>query len=284
MKIRSLLIIFATLLPLCISCSSEEDIDQFSGNYKGNVVMNADYFKNLVVLNREVSVVPENKNLRVTLNDVSFGAMRGDFTANMKIESVSDKIFRLSSAGGVATLTMGGDVGTTDYSCNVMGSLTTIGNTNNLNLIFSMPDVMGGMKVEFSQGDVPVVAALEKSYSGEAVAIAGDFQQEIVSPTEILEIVEEDRDNAGHHTFAVQMKSERFGNFTAKTGNVAQDNNIYTFTGSGECELNMPEAPVGTYKLALAGTVNLNEPEKTEIAFTIEDVLNTLTVKFYNIP
>lgn len=286
MKFRSLLLIFAALLPLCISCSDDAEVNNFTGDYKGYVVLNANYFKNLIVFDRTVTISPDKNDAYITLDNVNFGAMKGSFSAKLKVESVNDKIFRLSG-DGVATLTMGGAMGagaeTKEYNCNVLGSVTSIGNKN-LNLVFSMPDVMGGMKVEFSQGDVPDVEALVRAYSGEAIAVADEFPQGITSPKELLEITEEERDNAGNHVFLVSMQSAKFGKFSAKTAKVLHDKDIYTFTGTGECELNMEEAPAGKYKVQLSGTVNLREPAKTEIVFTMPEVLNSLTVRFFNIP
>lgn len=285
MKIRSLFILFAAMLPMCISCSDDAEVNQFTGDYNGYAVLNANYFKNLIVLNRTVTISPEKNDARITLDNVNFGAMNGSFTAKVKVESVNDKIFRLSG-DGVATLTMGGAMGapaeTKEYQCSVIGSLTNIGEKE-LNLIFSMPDVMGGMKVEFSQGDVPEAEALVRAYSGEAVAVAADFPQGITSPKEILEITEGERDSAGNHTFLVNMQSAQFGKFSAKTGKVLHSDNVYTFTGTGECELIM-DAATGKYKVQLSGTVDLNNPEKTEVAFTVPEVLNGLTVRFYNMP
>lgn len=275
MKLKSLFLMCLAALSF-VSCSDDNvSPEVFSGAYNGYAIANAKYFTNLVTTNRTVTLSEMSSGkVKAVFSDVVFGTFSGNFEAELDIEEVNNKIYRLSGSGK-AILSMGnGSEG--EYDCTVIGAITDF-NDKMLTLIFTMPTVMNGMKVEFGQGEVPVVEALVRNYSGYATALASDIN--LVTDHEILSIT---RDSLNNEAFVVKMNSSKLGNFTATTKTAISENNVFQITGSGTVELNIEGTPDAKQNLDMTGKIDLNDLDKSEISFVIPTVKNGLTVKFYN--
>lgn len=144
-KFLSLLTILITLA----SCSSDDEpknlAENATGNYTGYTVASCNYFSNMVSTDQTVKLTSTELN-KVNISYES--DMWGTITINGA--DLSGDEGNLSIKGsGKSQMSHAGN--TSEYDCTVEGTL--IG--KDLSLTFSCPQVMGGLKIGFKQGDMP---------------------------------------------------------------------------------------------------------------------------------
>ncbi len=142
------------LLPLSIliaSCSDDDEpvvnlATDAIGTYQGYAIASCPYFDDMVNTRQSVTIT-STKTDRVNIRYQS--DTWGSFTVtDAKLAGNKGNIAITGS--GKSVMGMSGNT-PKEYDCTVEGSL----NGSDLNLTFICPTVMGGLKIEFKQGDAP---------------------------------------------------------------------------------------------------------------------------------
>lgn len=141
-----------TLLVMATSCGDDKDAPvniaaEVSGTYTGYTLASCSYFQGDLSVGQKV-IVTESGNtgkVNISYTSESWGAV-----------SVRDAIVAEEGTGylvnGQGVWAMGMNGNTKQYDCVVTGRVTPSATM----FIFSCPSVMGGLRVEFNEGEVPL--------------------------------------------------------------------------------------------------------------------------------
>lgn len=118
-----------------------------AGSYKGWTEASCAYFEGM-------QATDQNLSLTANADDTFTLAYTSDSWGEFSFESLS-----VTSANGIYTLSgegvtmMGMDGNISEYPCTVTGSIDA--NKENVNFTFTVPGVMGGLTITFTQGEAP---------------------------------------------------------------------------------------------------------------------------------
>ncbi len=256
----------------CASCSSDDDSPvEFAGNvqgtYKGYSEVSSAYFSNQYSVGQELTV---NKIDGNTVSVSYASSSLGHFTIPEAKVTSSGSSYTISGTGSTE-MGMNGRPSAT-YDCSLSASVDKSGEQV---FVFSIPAVMGGTKVTFTQGDLPdrlykfMVAG---SYDGYIVAKCAYFDG-MITPELTLVINANDDNSVG-----IKLESGSMGDFTIEKASVTCDGNMFKFSGSGQAEMGMGDN-TKSYACTVSGTVSAGGEVSCE--FSIPSVMGGMTVTFH---
>lgn len=146
------LVAVSAALASCSDSNSDEPAinaaEAIAGVYDGYTVASSQYFGDMVAMDQKVTVVAVSADrASVSCNSDTWGAITITDAAVVATEGGAYAI----SGTGVSVMGMQGQT-SKEYTCNMSGTVDVSGNAE---FIFSCPQVMGGLTVEFHSGDMP---------------------------------------------------------------------------------------------------------------------------------
>lgn len=262
-KFLSLLTILITLA----SCSSDDEpknlAENAAGNYTGYTVASCSYFSNMVSTNQTVKLTSTELNkVNISYASDTWG------TITINGADLSGDEGNLSIKGsGKSQMSHAGN--TSEYDCTVEGTL--IG--KDLSLTFSCPQVMGGLKIEFKQGDVPADIIVPGTYSGYTEAKSAYFSGMMADDQKI--VITRNEDN----TYKVVYSSDSWGEFAIDAATVQSTTDAFTIKGDGTTQMGM-NGNVNDYACSIDGTIDISKENPT-FTFTVPAVMGGLSIVFH---
>lgn len=254
------------------SCSSDDDdvivnpAQEVTGSYKGYAVVSSTYFKNMVAPGETVTIT-ETTSGKVAVKYVSTQWGTVEIPAATVGEKGNDYLL-----SGTGTSVMGMNGNSKEYACELNGTVTK----GVADLTFSCPAVMGGLTINFMQGDIPADIVVPGTYEGYSKAVAQYFPQGMLSDDQALTITAE-KDG----TYTVNYTSSSFGTFTITgvTATSANGGEKFTLAGEGKTVMGMDESSAKEYACTFTGSVDAAK-EAPEFTFKVPAVMGGLTISF----
>lgn len=252
------------------SCSGDDEPANLSekvvGNYEGYAVASCQYFSNQVSADQKLTIIPSEIN-KV---DISYVSLTWG-TITIEGASLSEANGSIAISGSGKSLMGHAGSEAKEYECNVAGTL----NSGNIELTFSCPAIMGGLNIEFKQGEIPAEIVLPGNYTGYVEAKSAYFSGMYEDNQKIT--VAKNSDD----TYKVSYVSESFGEFSIDNATVSYNkkNGKFELTGEGTTKMGMG-GNVKDYACTLSGGV---DPEKNDpvFTFTVPTVMGGLTIEFH---
>lgn len=252
------------------SCSDSNDDEpanaaaEVAGSYQGYSVANARYFQNMVAADETVTVTAGTSTDEVAVRFVSdtFGTI---IIPAAKVAGGSGS-YTLSGAG---TAEMGMEGNKSEYVCSMTGTIS--GGRGEFK--FSCPAVMGGLTIEFKQGEVPASLIVPGSYNGWTEAKSAYFDG-MTADSQTITVTQ----NADG-TYKVAYTSDTWGEFSFDSVTATSESgNIFKIAGTGTCKMGM-EGNLKDYQCTIEGSIDVSK-EAPEFTIKVPAVMGGLTIVF----
>lgn len=264
LKILSLLMALMTL----VACSSNDEPTNLAestvGSYSGYTVASCGYFSNMIASNQDVTISSSELNkVNISYHSDTWGTI----TINGADLSGSEGNVRITGTGKSVMAHAGNSA--KEYDCTVDGSL--IGKT--LTITFSCPTVMGGLNIEFKQGDIPAEIVIPGTYSGYTEAKSAYFSGMMADDQTI--VITKNSDD----TYKVVYSSDTWGEFVIEKAIAKYESDKFNISGSGTTQMGM-NGNVKDYDCSLEGAID-PEKENPTFTFSVPTVMGGLTIVFH---
>lgn len=249
------------------SCSSDDQPTNLAaeaiGDYAGYTVASCNYFSGMVASDQNVTITSSEVNkANISYQSSTWGTITIDGAVltgsegNVQISGTGKSV--MGHAGSAAN----------EYECTVVGALVG----KSLQLTFSCPAVMGGLKIEFKQGEIPAEIVVPGTYSGYTEAKSTYFSGMMADNQDI--VVAKNADN----TYKIDYVSDTWGTFTIENAAAAYADGVFTLKGDGVTKMGM-DGNLKDYDCTVEATI---DPEKEEpvFTFTVPSVMGGLTITF----
>lgn len=268
------LIPILTVLMLTAACSDKDEVvmDNLSkfviGNYEGYTSASSAYFSGMMNAGQQMIVAEGSADNKVNIQYIS--PTWGSITA-------TDATVIKNEGGYVITGTglwsMGHNGRVSDYDCTVIGNVKT-GETK---FVFSSPSVMGGLKVEFTEGEIPASLIIPGVYNGWIDASCGYFQG-ITAENQEIRISNKD------NVYNLYYESDTWGTFTIEDIKFIYSEGVFTISGDGKCKMGM-NGNLTDYPCTLSGCIDV-EKSNPSFCLNVPAVMGGLSITFRagNIP
>lgn len=159
----SFLFLITALITSFSACSSDDDsetpaVNDIAGTYTGYSNGACAYFSSQVGQDESVTIAANaDGTANLTYNSTTWGATT---IQNVKVTRTSSGY----SLAGSGVYPMGHGGATNDYDCALTGSISADKKT--CSVIFSLPEVMGGLTITFQNGEAPIALIVAGTYSG----------------------------------------------------------------------------------------------------------------------
>lgn len=258
-----LMIIFALT-----SCSNDDDpvnlADGIVGTYTGYTNASSNYFSGMVSDNQTVTITSSELN-KANISYVS--DTWGTITINNAELSGTDGNLRISGSGK-SVMSHAGN--TQEYDCTVAGKLTG----KDLELTFTCPAVMGGLKIVFKQGEIPTDIVAPGTYKGYTEAKSAYFSGMMADDQQI--VITQNDDN----TYKVSYVSDTWGEFMIENAAATYENGTFVIKGDGTTKMGM-EGNLKDYACSLEGTIDPSKEDPT-FTFSVPSVMGGLSIVFHS--
>ncbi|MDE6527967.1 MAG: calycin-like domain-containing protein, partial [Muribaculaceae bacterium] len=252
------------------SCSENNNNDpaeetaDVAGSYPGYTVASSRMFQNMVTPDENLQVtVASNGAVTVSLESESWG----DILIENAGLTYSDNGYTLTGTGN-ATMGMGDSK--KDYTCELSGRIA-----NRLaQMQFSCPQVMGGLTIEFRQGDIPASLVLPGTYSGYTKASFQYAPEGITANSQTITIAATESGK-----FSISYVSDTWGSFEIPEAEASYENGAFKLQGTGTTMMGMGTT-VSEYNCNMEGTIDVAK-ENPSITFTVPAVMGGLTIEFF---
>lgn len=266
MKRLNILPMLVLMLAAFASCSSDNSpanlADDAAGTYDGYTVASCAYFSNMVASGQTVTVTSSEFNKA----DISLiSDTWGRFSISGATLSEANGTI-LISGSGKATMGMNGNE--KEYDCTAEGTIKD----RELSLTFTNPGVMGGLKIEFRQGEIPAEIVIPGTYSGYTEAKSTYFQGMMADNQKIIITANTEG------TFDVSYTSDTWGSFMIGNVSATYSDGKFTLSGNGKTQMGM-NGNLKDYDCTFTGTVD-PEKENPEFTFTVPTVMGGLSITF----
>lgn len=266
MKRIKFLSLLAMLITLA-SCSSDDDPKDLAknavGNYSGYSVASCNYFPNMVSTNQGVRLTSTELNkVNISYESDTWGTI-----TILGADLSGDEGGLLIKGSGISTMTHAGN--TSEYDCSVEGTLVG----KDLSLTFSCPQVMGGLKIEFKQGDIPADIIVPGTYSGYTEAKSTYFSGMMADDQKIVITRNE------NNSYKVVYSSDKWGEFAIDAATVQPINDAFTIKGDGTTKMGM-NGNVNEYVCSIEGTIDISKENPT-FTFSVPAVMGGLSIVFH---
>lgn len=250
------------------SCSSDNEpinlAESATGSYQGYTNASCAYFSGMVADNQTVSLTSTELN-KVNISYQS--ETWGNFTINSAELTGSDGNIHLSGTGKSVMAHAGNAA--KEYDCTVEG--TIIG--KNLELTISCPAVMGGLKIEFKQGEIPADIVVPGTYKGYTEAKSTYFSGMMADNQTIT--ITKNTDN----TYKVEYTSDTWGEFLIENASAIREDGKFVVKGNGSTKMGM-NGNVKDYDCSVEGIID-PEKESPTFTFSVPTVMGGLSIVFY---
>ncbi|MCM1521027.1 MAG: calycin-like domain-containing protein [Muribaculaceae bacterium] len=265
---RFKLLFLALAAIMTTACSDDDDNNstnpatEVAGTYQGYTVAKSQYFSSMVA--------PDQK---VTLTATATGTIDVDFTSDTWGQ-ISVKGATVSKSGneylltGNGTSVMGQAGQSKEYDCTFTGKIIS----GMADLSFSCPAVMGGLTINFLQGEIPADIVVAGTYSGWTKADCQYFKDMYAEGQKLT--VTADADG----TFTVKYTSDTWGEFTVSGVTATLEGNNFNLSGNGTCTMGM-NGNVNNYACTFSGKVDV-EKNNPAFQFDVPAVMGGLTILF----
>lgn len=168
------LIAFSAALAACSdngagTRETEVNVNDMAGTYAGYTLASCSYFQDMLAEDQTITVTAGTDGT-VSLGYVSDTWGEFSFSGCTVTRTGSEY-----SVSGTGTTKMGMGGSTSSYDASV--SATIAADKTSAGFIFTVPSVMGGLTIEFTQGEVPSALAVAGTYSGSfALSVGGSSQ------------------------------------------------------------------------------------------------------------
>lgn len=264
---KKLLFALPLLAIAAVSCSDDKDepagaAAQAAGTYEGYTEAGSTYFSGMLATNQKV-VITETASDKVAVKYVSDSW--GTFNIADVAVSQSGNTCTLSGTG-TAEMGMGGNINS--YDCTFSGKVA--GGTGEFT--FTLPAVMGGLTINFTQGEIPAAKVVPYTYEGYS---KGDcaFFQDMYEDDQTLTVTAEAGD-----TYKVSYTSGTFGEFTVAGLKAVREGSEFKLSGAGTCLMGM-NGNVSEYACTLEAEID-DDREDAEFKFSVPAVMGGLTLEF----
>lgn len=262
------LILMLAVLMLSTACSDKgEDLkDNLSkyviGNYEGYTSASCAYFSGNMNAEQHIIITEGSGDNKVSMQYVSptWGTITvpdADVTSNENGYVVT----------GNGTWAMGHNGETREYDCSVTG----IVKSDETQFVFSAPSVMGGLKLEFTKGEIPASLILPGQYKGWTDASCAYFQGMTAENQEITIL---NNDNV----YSMSYVSDTWGTFTFDNIKVTYAEGVFTISGEGICKMGM-DGNFKDYPCTLSGCIDV-EKSNPSFSLNVPAVMGGLSITF----
>lgn len=266
MKKFKLLSLLAVLTAFA-SCSSDDEptnlATETTGTYSGYTVAGSNYFSSMVSANQSVTITSSELN-KANISFVS--STWGTITITDADLTGSTGNVVISGSGKSV---MGHAGSSSEYDCTATGTLVG----KDLALTFKCPQVMGGLTIEFKQGDIPSDIVVPGTYSGYTVASSTYFS-DMTADDQTIVISQVSGD-----TYKVTYTSDTWGTFTIDSAKAEYNNGTFTISGDGTTQMGMNDN-IKTYDCSITGTIDAEKEDPT-FTFTVPSVMGGLSIVFH---
>lgn len=265
--------LFATLLTLVTlfsftSCSDNDNepenyADKVAKSYSGYTVTSSAYFQNMVTPSQTVTVASSGLN---TVNVNYSSTTLGTFTiTDATVSLVSGEY--LISGKGKSVMGMHGS-SSSEYDCTFTGKVVD----GEASFTFTCPAVMGGMTIQFEQGEIPAEVVIPGTYNGYTEAKSAYFQG-MTAEDQTVTITGNDG------KFTVAFESDTWGTFLIEDIKATLSGDKFEVSGEGTAEMGM-NGNVNSYACTFTGTIDVDK-ENSEFTFVLPAVMGGLTIEFH---
>ncbi|MBD5358768.1 MAG: hypothetical protein HDR88_17570 [Bacteroides sp.] len=267
MKKLHLILMFAVLM-LTTACSDNHEgiKDNLSkhviGKYEGYTSASCAYFSGNMNADQVITVTEGSENNKVNIQYVS--STWGTVTVADAVVVENEQGYVVSGNG---KWSMGHNGSINDYDCTVTGRVKS----GEAQFIFSAPAVMGGLKVEFTEGEVPASLILPGTYEGWTDASCAYFQG-MTADNQIITIVGKD------NVYSVSYESDTWGTFTIEELTFTYSDGVFTISGDGICKMGM-DGDLKDYPCTLSGSIDV-EKSVPSFIFNVPAVMGGLSITF----
>lgn len=268
MKKINLLYLPVIMMAFVSSCSSDDEpanlADGATGRYNGYTVASCQYFSNMVAADQVVTITSSEVNkANISYTSDTWGTMTID---GAELSGSAGSI--LIKGTGKSSMAHAGN-SAQEYDCTVEGSLVG----NDLSLTFSCPQVMGGLKIEFKQGDIPAEIVVPGTYSGYTEAKSTYFQGMMADNQKI--VITKNSDD----TYKVEYSSDTWGDFAVEAATVKYADGKFNISGKGKTEMGM-DGNLKEYDCTFEGSVDVAK-ENPAFTFSVPSVMGGLSIEFH---
>ncbi|MCM1290541.1 MAG: calycin-like domain-containing protein [Prevotella sp.] len=267
LQLLSLLMIIFALT----SCSNDDNepinlADNAIGSYEGYTNASAAYFSGMVSDNQTVVVTSDELNkVNISFHSDTWG----DITINDAVLAGTDNNMQITGSGK-SVMSHAGNA-PKEYDCTVEGSLVG----KNLSLIFTCPTVMGGLKIEFKQGEIPADIVVPGKYKGYTEASSTYFSGMMADNQEI--VITQNDDNA---TYKVVYTTDTWGEFLIENATATLKDGKFVVTGKGTTKMGM-NGNIKEYDCSIEGSID-SEKETPTFTFSVPSVMGGLSIVFHS--
>ncbi|MFG6386389.1 MAG: calycin-like domain-containing protein [Muribaculaceae bacterium] len=268
MKKINLLSLLVIMMAFVSSCSSDDEpknlAAETTGRYTGYTLASCQYFSNMAASDQVVTITSSEVNkVNISYTSDTWGTMTID---GADLSGGAGSI--LIKGAGKSSMAHAGSAAK-EYDCTVEGSLVG----NDLSLTFSCPQVMGGLKIEFKQGDIPAEIVVPGTYSGYTEAKSTYFQGMMADDQQI--VITKNTDD----TYKVEYSSDTWGDFSVSAATVQYADGKFTVSGKGTTEMGM-NGNVKEYECSFEGTIDVAKENPT-FTFSVPAVMGGLSIEFH---
>lgn len=264
---KKLLFVLPLLALAAVSCSDDKDepagsAAQAAGTYEGYTEAGSTYFSGMLATDQKV-VITETASDKVSVAYVS--DTWGTFSIAGATVKQSGNTCTLSGTG-TAEMGMGGNV--KSYDCTFSGKVA--GGSGEFT--FSLPSVMGGLTINFTQGQIPAAKVVPYTYEGYSKADCAFFQ-DMYEDDQTLTVTAEAGD-----TYKVAYTSDTFGEYVIEGLKATRDGSEFKLSGEGTCTMGM-NGNMSDYACTLEAEID-DDREDATFKFSVPAVMGGLTVEF----
>lgn len=239
-----------------------------AGTYSGWSQFAFSYTPTPLVYASEKTAITANEDGTVNITYTSDDLGTGTFS-NVTVEK-DGSAYKLTGSG---TFSMSGMSGTvSNYDCNLSGTISADKET--VNIVYSLPSVMGGSTITFQNGDAPVAQLLAGSYSGWSNGKSNYFSGYLGTDETVKITANEDG------TVNLAYTSGTWGSTTIENLTATEADGGYSISGSGKFSMGM-NGSAKEYDCNVTGTFSTDKATYT-IEFSLPGVMGGLTITFQN--
>lgn len=237
--------------------------EDIAGTYNGYTKGTSTHFTDMVVTGESI-VITANEDNTVDLAFTSKG-LWGEYAIENMAVTKKDGAYTVSASGKVALAHQGA---TKDYDYTMTASIKSAADAS---IVFSIPEVMGGLTVTFVPGEAPYALLIKGSYTGYTSAVFAHSPNPVVeAETEPLVI-----SARADGKIDLSFTSGTWGEYDIEGITVGKDGDAYTVSGSGKVTLER-NGSSSDYDYTMAGSIRSATDAK--ITFTLPALMNGGTV------
>lgn len=236
--------------------------------YVGYHEMSSKYFSGMYGINDTIKVkANEDGTASVTFNSDSWETT----ITGVTVVSEGDN-YTLTGEGTMSMAGMSGQK--SDYACQLSGTISK--DKSACSLVFTLPSVMGGTTIAFSNGEVPVAKYLAGDYTGWSKFVFKYMPNGMNYDAQTVKLTANEDGTA-----TITYTSTDLGNSEIVVTITKGDDGSYQLSGEGEFNMGMSGSEAKAYACTVEGTIS-SDKATYSIVFTLPSVMGGSTITFQN--